>query len=180
MRSTVAAAGLSYRTAPDHWQEQGLCAQVGWAAFFPEKGEPAEAAKRICAGCGVRAECLEYALTERIAEGVWGGTTERERRKIRRQRRRTPTQRQGERANPTEKETDVLHDLTLRKRGREVEKFTAEVDPNNGGRLQELLVAAVIRNNDRVDRNLGDYSLDVRERGERILLFTYASAPEGR
>jgi len=66
------------------WQEQALCAQTDPEAFFPEKGGSTREAKRVCASCEVRAECLEYALAKDERFGIWGGLSERERRKIRR------------------------------------------------------------------------------------------------
>jgi WhiB family transcriptional regulator, redox-sensing transcriptional regulator len=66
------------------WQERALCAQTDPEAFFPEKGGSTREAKRICAGCEVRAECLEYALENDERFGIWGGMSERERRKQRR------------------------------------------------------------------------------------------------
>jgi WhiB family redox-sensing transcriptional regulator len=69
--------------APD-WQERALCAQTDPEAFFPEKGGSTREAKRICAGCEVRAECLEYALAFDERFGIWGGLSERERRKLKR------------------------------------------------------------------------------------------------
>jgi WhiB family redox-sensing transcriptional regulator len=68
---------------PD-WQERALCAQTDPEAFFPEKGGSTREAKRICAGCEVRAECLEYALAFDERFGIWGGLSERERRKLKR------------------------------------------------------------------------------------------------
>ena len=66
------------------WQEQALCAQTDPEAFFPEKGGSTREAKRICSGCEVRAECLEYALSNDERFGIWGGLSERERRRLRR------------------------------------------------------------------------------------------------
>ena len=68
------------------WQERSLCAQTDPEAFFPEKGGSTREAKRICSGCEVRAECLEYALANDERFGIWGGLSERERRRVRRQR----------------------------------------------------------------------------------------------
>ena len=68
---------------PD-WQERALCAQTDPEAFFPEKGGSTREAKRICSGCEVRAECLEYALAHDERFGIWGGLSERERRKLKR------------------------------------------------------------------------------------------------
>ncbi|EQD82892.1 transcription factor WhiB [Saccharopolyspora erythraea NRRL 2338] len=66
------------------WQERALCAQTDPEAFFPEKGGSTREAKRICAGCEVRSECLEYALEHDERFGIWGGLSERERRKLKR------------------------------------------------------------------------------------------------
>jgi WhiB family redox-sensing transcriptional regulator len=68
---------------PD-WQERALCAQTDQEAFFPEKGGSTREAKRICASCEVRAECLEYALAFDERFGIWGGLSERERRRLKR------------------------------------------------------------------------------------------------
>jgi WhiB family redox-sensing transcriptional regulator len=67
------------------WQDQALCAQTDPEAFFPEKGGSTREAKRVCRGCDVRAECLEYALENDERFGIWGGLSERERRRIKRQ-----------------------------------------------------------------------------------------------
>lgn len=66
------------------WQEQALCAYVDPDVFFPEKGGSSREAKRICAQCAVAAECLEYALANDERFGIWGGLSERERRRLKR------------------------------------------------------------------------------------------------
>ena len=66
------------------WQDAALCAQTDPEAFFPERGGSPAAAKRVCRSCEVRAECLEYALEHDENFGVWGGLSERERRRIKR------------------------------------------------------------------------------------------------
>ena len=68
------------------WQERALCAQTDPEAFFPEKGGSTREAKRVCLSCDVRGDCLEYALHHDERFGIWGGLSERERRRIRRQR----------------------------------------------------------------------------------------------
>ena len=70
--------------APLGWQEEALCAQTDPEAFFPEKGGSTREAKRICVGCEVKAECLEYALGHDERFGIWGGLSERERRRLKR------------------------------------------------------------------------------------------------
>ena len=80
----MSAPDLLNITKPPGWMADGLCAQVDPELFYPESGAPNRDAKRICAGCEVRAECLAYALAHRERFGVWGGTTERERRRLRR------------------------------------------------------------------------------------------------
>lgn len=69
---------------PESWQERALCAQTDPEAFFPEKGGSTREAKRICQGCEVRDECLEYALAHDERFGIWGGLSERERRRLKR------------------------------------------------------------------------------------------------
>ena len=67
------------------WQERALCAQTDPEAFFPEKGGSTREAKKVCVGCDVRGECLEYALAHDERFGIWGGLSERERRKLKKQ-----------------------------------------------------------------------------------------------
>jgi len=69
------------------WMPQGRCREIPPGTFFPSDGVGVEVARRICAECPVKAPCLEYALVHRIDHGVWGGASERERRRILRQRR---------------------------------------------------------------------------------------------
>jgi WhiB family transcriptional regulator, redox-sensing transcriptional regulator len=68
----------------EQWQDRALCAQTDPEAFFPEKGGSTREAKKICLGCEVRAECLEYALAHDERFGIWGGLSERERRRLKR------------------------------------------------------------------------------------------------
>jgi WhiB family redox-sensing transcriptional regulator len=64
------------------WQERALCAQTDPEAFFPEKGGSTREAKKVCLTCDVRTECLESALMNDERFGIWGGLSERERRKL--------------------------------------------------------------------------------------------------
>lgn len=64
------------------WMANGNCADKAPALFFPSDGVGVEIAKKVCVDCPVKAQCLEYALDQRIDHGVWGGTSERERRRI--------------------------------------------------------------------------------------------------
>ncbi len=68
------------------WQHQANCMGVDPDLFFPERGASTREAKEVCRGCVVREECLEYALTNGEKFGIWGGLSERERRRIRRAR----------------------------------------------------------------------------------------------
>jgi WhiB family redox-sensing transcriptional regulator len=76
-------------THDEAWRLEALCAETDPEAFFPEKGGSTREAKRVCTGCTVRAECLESALTNDERFGIWGGLSERERRRLRLQRRET-------------------------------------------------------------------------------------------
>jgi WhiB family redox-sensing transcriptional regulator len=66
------------------WQASAVCSQTDPEAFFPEKGGSTREAKSVCKLCEVRQECLEYALTHDERYGIWGGLSERERRKLKR------------------------------------------------------------------------------------------------
>ncbi len=66
------------------WQERALCAQTDPEAFFPEKGGSTREAKKVCVSCDVRGDCLEYALAHDERFGIWGGLSERERRRLKR------------------------------------------------------------------------------------------------
>jgi WhiB family redox-sensing transcriptional regulator len=67
------------------WQERALCAQTDPESFFPEKGGSTREAKRVCTGCEVKGDCLEYALENDERFGIWGGLSERERRRLKKQ-----------------------------------------------------------------------------------------------
>jgi WhiB family redox-sensing transcriptional regulator len=69
------------------WMQHGLCRHVPPSTFFPNDGVGVELARGICSSCPVQARCLEYALVQRIDHGVWGGASERERRRILKRRR---------------------------------------------------------------------------------------------
>jgi WhiB family redox-sensing transcriptional regulator len=64
------------------WMAAGNCASHPPDTFFPSDGVGVEVARRICDGCPVQDRCLEYALEHRIDHGVWGGASERQRRRI--------------------------------------------------------------------------------------------------
>lgn len=69
------------------WMAEGNCNNHPPAVFFPSDGVGVEVAKKICGTCPVQESCLEYALANRIDHGVWGGTSERQRRRILKSRR---------------------------------------------------------------------------------------------
>ncbi len=86
--SAVSPLSLLFGAAEDgelSWQDQALCAQTDPEAFFPEKGGSTREAKRVCASCDVRSDCLEYALANDERFGIWGGMSERERRRLKKQ-----------------------------------------------------------------------------------------------
>jgi WhiB family transcriptional regulator, redox-sensing transcriptional regulator len=71
------------------WRQKAACRGVDPDIFYPVSDEEAEDARAICRSCPVQEPCLEWALASREKEGVWGGATERERRRIIRRRRRS-------------------------------------------------------------------------------------------
>jgi WhiB family transcriptional regulator, redox-sensing transcriptional regulator len=68
------------------WQSRANCMGVDPELFFPERGASTREAKEVCRGCVVKDDCLEYALANGEKFGIWGGLSERERRKVRRAR----------------------------------------------------------------------------------------------
>lgn len=75
----------SSATQPD-WRLEAACRGMDANVFFPDSEEDAGPARAVCAGCPVRDECLEFALATRQMDGIWGGLTETERRRVRRRR----------------------------------------------------------------------------------------------
>ncbi len=75
---------MDLRTDDGEWRASGLCQEVDTELFFPEKGGSAREAKRVCAACEVRPQCLEFALEHDERFGIWGGLSERERRRLKR------------------------------------------------------------------------------------------------
>jgi len=69
---------------PPAWTKEARCAEVDTEMFFPDKGDitSATSARKICNGCEVKQQCLEYALDNREVYGIWGGTNERDRRPL--------------------------------------------------------------------------------------------------
>src|SRR2546423_8891102 len=84
--AVLVALRRSARGGERRWQERANCLGVDPDLFFPERGASTREAKAVCRGCEVRAECLEYALAHGEKFGIWGGLSERERRRVRRQR----------------------------------------------------------------------------------------------
>ena len=85
LAALVAAHRLAHR-GERRWQENANCLGVDPDLFFPERGASTREAKSVCRGCEVREDCLEYALAHGEKFGIWGGLSERERRRVRRQR----------------------------------------------------------------------------------------------
>jgi WhiB family redox-sensing transcriptional regulator len=71
------------------WRQRGACRGLDPEIFYPPSEDDVSEAKMICGTCAVREACLEYALDNREGDGIWGGATERERRRMLRQRRKT-------------------------------------------------------------------------------------------
>ena len=67
---------------PPEWMGRGICASADPDFWFPPKGSTGVPAKLLCEGCPVMTECLQYALDNREPWGVWGGTSERDRRRM--------------------------------------------------------------------------------------------------
>lgn len=72
----------------ESWESEANCIGVDPDLFFPEAGDKGEEAKEVCRGCPVQEQCLEKAIANREVGGIWGGTSESERRRIIRQRKK--------------------------------------------------------------------------------------------
>jgi WhiB family redox-sensing transcriptional regulator len=86
------SSGDGYRRLsfdPAAWRTQAACRGLDPELFYPKRGTRTAPARKVCAACPVRADCLEYALANFEKDGIWGGTTGKERRAIRRTRRAT-------------------------------------------------------------------------------------------
>jgi WhiB family redox-sensing transcriptional regulator len=87
-RTLGRATAIHHNAGVDtNWMALGKCQDIPPDTFFPSDGVGVEVARRICADCPVKAPCLEYAIVNHIDHGVWGGASERERRRIARRRR---------------------------------------------------------------------------------------------
>jgi WhiB family transcriptional regulator, redox-sensing transcriptional regulator len=86
LAALVATQRFTSADGERRWQEEANCLGVDPDLFFPERGASTREAKEVCRGCVVRESCLEYALANGEKFGIWGGLSERERRRIRRQR----------------------------------------------------------------------------------------------
>ena len=94
-------------TGPPAWMTGGVCAQVDPELWFPEKGGSTREAKALCTGCPVQVQCLAYALANDERFGVWGGASERDRRRMK----RTTTRPQGVPVRAPDKRTGVIRQL---------------------------------------------------------------------
>ena len=81
----MSGADQVFELRPQPWMAEAKCVDADPELFFPQRGESTAPAKAICQACPVRAACLDYALSINERNGIWGGTSERERRQIRRQ-----------------------------------------------------------------------------------------------
>jgi WhiB family transcriptional regulator, redox-sensing transcriptional regulator len=73
---------LSFALGDEPWKRDALCLEYPSVDFFPGAGKSAQPAQRVCGRCLVREECLAYAVAEGITEGVWGGLTGPQRRRV--------------------------------------------------------------------------------------------------
>lgn len=93
-------AGPRTKPPPDtRWMKWAACRGLDPNLFFPEKGDGSRGVKDVCRPCPVRQECLDYAIETSQWKGVWGGTTERERKAIRRNRRKQELSEQSASSN---------------------------------------------------------------------------------
>jgi WhiB family transcriptional regulator, redox-sensing transcriptional regulator len=97
MTDQLATRDTTTGASPTSWMDLARCRDVAPQIFFPNDGAGVEVARRFCAECLVRVQCLEYALENHIQHGVWGGASERARRRIARKRKGNRAGRRAER-----------------------------------------------------------------------------------
>ena len=107
-------AGRTEVDVDTSWMVQGRCRELPPEVFFPSDGVGVEVARHYCAECPVKGPCLEYALENHIEHGVWGGASERERRRIARSRRGMPS-RVGAGLPQSVRGPGAVHSVTGRK-----------------------------------------------------------------
>ena len=101
----MSADGQPFELRAQPWMADANCAGVDPELFFPQRGESTVEAKAVCRACPVRAQCLDYALSINERNGIWGGTSERQRRTIREQRTGTRRRRRSTPQPNTERGT---------------------------------------------------------------------------
>lgn len=100
MSLAALALSIDLNDARYAWRAYGACVDEDLELFFPSRGEDTAAAKAICNGCPVKDVCLEVAVANGEKFGIWGGLSERERRRLRKQRRtEAPDDRTGDRVD---------------------------------------------------------------------------------
>ena len=77
-------AGPTRSVLREPWMSDALCAETAPEMFFPETGQSPAAARKLCAACDVRERCLEYALSNNLQDGIYGGLSPKERARLRR------------------------------------------------------------------------------------------------
>lgn len=124
----VAEAITDLLTPDGTWWKDALCPEVDFDLHFPEKGGSTRDAKRVCLACGVRPECLAYALKHDERHGIWGGMSERERHKLKR----------GTDAPPqADSSSDTAADTELWTTGQACEYLEIPADRNAAAKLRE-------------------------------------------
>lgn len=84
---TRPSGGEKIYPAGQEWRADAACTNTDQGIFFPQRGESAQPAKAVCGNCQIQDKCLEFALAKSIKFGIWGGTSEKERLRLRKQRR---------------------------------------------------------------------------------------------
>lgn len=84
LEAMIAGFDLDDLLHPPAWHADAACRDHPELSWFPDRGEDLRPARAVCASCLVRSECLSAALEDAYTNGVWGGTSERERRRMRR------------------------------------------------------------------------------------------------
>jgi transposase-like protein len=104
------------REPEQDWRDNSLCSQIGSEIFFPEKGQPASDATKICARCEVQTECLEYSIETNQRFGVWGGKSTGQRDRYKKKHGTTVMTKEQEREQKRLERDAVIRDMLRTKR----------------------------------------------------------------
>lgn len=137
--SDVVEIPVEFQFVRESWRDRAACDGCDPNMFHPNRGEPTEPAKLVCWGCPVKTECLTWALDHFVKLGIYGGRSERERRRMRRERRQAARRGEVYVIRPINEEPVLPAYFTVRLRPRRLP--VARFDGHRIVRTRSVIVA---------------------------------------